>query len=70
MVETDDGIMQVNMPVGGHTLTMRYRSDLADRLGELVTVATVVGLLAIVVIRRYRRRPVRPAQVAGGAPTC
>ncbi len=70
VVETYDGIMQVNMPVGEHTLTMRYRSDTADRLGELITLVTLLGLLAIVVVRRRRpNRPGRPAQVAGRAPT-
>ena len=59
IVRTFDGLMQVEVPAGHHTLKIAYRPDLADRLGMVLTVGMLALLLSIPV-RAYR--PNRPSR--------
>jgi hypothetical protein len=51
--KTSDGIMQVAVPAGRHTVRFSYGSDFADHLGVLLTLVTL-GWLVSIPVRRYR----------------
>jgi hypothetical protein len=59
IVKTSDGIMQVIVPAGRHTVRFSYGTDLADHAGVVLTLVTL-GWLISIPVRRYRRaRPKR-----------
>lgn len=50
---TDQGVALVALPQGNHRLVLTFRQDIWDRLGALVSLASVVG--GVVWFRRSRR---------------
>ncbi len=58
-----DGIVQVELPAGASRLALDYSSDIWDRLGLLVSLATAATLIETA--RRRRRRRVADDTVAG-----
>lgn len=61
IVKTAEGLMQVGVPAGHHTVRFSYGSDFADRLGMLLTLVTLAWLISIPVRGRRRTRPERVA---------
>ena len=56
ITQTPDGIMEVAVPRGRHSVTISYRPDLADRVGALLTLATLGWLVAFARSRSRRAR--------------
>jgi hypothetical protein len=61
-----DRLITAAVPAGHHTLTLRYRDDRWDALGCVLSVATLLGLVVWLVLRRRGGRPRRAPDGATG----
>jgi len=50
---TPDALLRVQLPAGENVLAIDYGADGWDRLGRLITLATIGGVLAALVRRRW-----------------
>jgi hypothetical protein len=56
LVKGADGLATLNLPPGDHRIVLRFRQDVWDRFGQLVTLATI-GLSGAWLWRRRRSAP-------------
>jgi hypothetical protein len=79
-----DGLLSLDLPAGEHTLALRFRPDGWDRLGQALSLASALGMVAGVIVSRVnsvrtgaagvsvagvsRRRWRRPREPAGTGP--
>lgn len=50
-----DGLIELDMPAGDHRLSLRFRPDIWDRLGVLVSLVTAIAI-GVWVVRTFRRQ--------------
>jgi hypothetical protein len=59
---TSDALLRVQLPAGESVLAIDYGADGWDRLGRLITLATIGGVLAALVRRRWLARSRWPSE--------
>jgi hypothetical protein len=57
-------LLGLQVPAGAHRVSLDFRPDRVDWLGRLITLATMLALLAPTALRRWRRSPLVPRLAA------
>src|SRR5919199_350219 len=63
LIRGTDSLLEFDMPAGSHRLELRFRQDIWDRLGLLISTVTALGG-ALWLLVRIRHRPIREPEAA------